>query len=516
MPTAVAQALPSLSIELRSPHARLRRSIGRLQFLCAILLWVGLLSIVQAKNIVLVVVDDHGLDAGCYGNSVIQTPNLDRLAREGTVFTQAFCTTASCSASRSVILTGLHNHANGQFGHEHSYHNFSTYPDIRSLPVRLADAGYRTARIGKYHVQPESVYRFETVLGGNQGGPRNPVSMAERCRDFLRTKDDRPFFLYFCPSDPHRGGGFATHLPHAPDYFGNHMKYEGVNERVYDPAKVVVPPWLPDTLATRAEIAQYYQSVSRVDQGLGRLMDILKETGHWKETLVVYTSDNGSAFPGSKTTLYDPGMQLPLVIRHPEAQTRGIQNDSLISWVDLAPTLLDYADALTEEERVPIQARAQHAGRPAPKGFHGRSFLPWIDQESRSPTETIFASHTFHEITMYYPMRVVRTRNYKYILNLAHALPYPFATDLWAAPTWQSVYEHRADFEDGGRFGLRRIQDFIQRPREELYLLNTDPNEVRNRSDDSSVAEILAEARRKVLQFQEDTGDPWILKHEYE
>ena len=126
----------------------------------------------KRPNIVLIVSDDHGLDAaGCYGNPVIKTPNLDRLAAEGTRFTNAFCTSASCSASRSVILTGLYNHANGQYGHQHGYNNFHTFTNVKSLPVLLAEAGYRTGRIGKYHVAPEMVYKFNTALPAN---PRNP------------------------------------------------------------------------------------------------------------------------------------------------------------------------------------------------------------------------------------------------------------------------------------------------------------------------------------------------------
>ena len=107
-------------------------------------------------NIVLFVTDDQSPDTGCYGNDAIKTPHLDRLAEEGTRFDRAFCTTASCSASRSVILTGLFNHANGQYGHAHSYHHFKTKSTIKSLPMYLSDAGYRTVRVGKFTSHPRS------------------------------------------------------------------------------------------------------------------------------------------------------------------------------------------------------------------------------------------------------------------------------------------------------------------------------------------------------------------------
>lgn len=481
-------------------------------FAAGLLLLAPLPAAAAPRNIVLVVSDDHGRDAGFLGHPVVRTPHLDRLAAEATVFEFAFCTSASCSASRAVLLTGLHNHANGQFGHEHAHHNFHTYPGLRSLPVRLAEAGYRTARIGKFHVQPETVYRFETVLGGNPGGARNPVGMAERCREFLADDDDpRPFFLYFCPSDPHRGGGFAEELPGRPDWFGNHTPYAGVAEVKYDPAQVPVPPWLPDTPETRAELAQYFQSVSRLDQGVGRLVEILKETGRWADTLFVYLSDNGSAFPGSKTTLYEPGLRLPLLVYHPDAPRRGVRNEALVSWTDLAPTLLDYAGALTEAERTPLRHRAAPAARPAPAGFHGRSFLGLLGRSTGEGWDEVFASHTFHEVTMYYPMRAVRTRQFKYILNLAHPLPFPFASDLWESPTWQAA--RRAGAE---RFGLRRVAEFIQRPREELYDLAADPHEARNLAADPAHAPTLAALRGRVREFMETTGDPWVVKWAYE
>ncbi|MGY8694119.1 MAG: sulfatase-like hydrolase/transferase, partial [Verrucomicrobiia bacterium] len=107
----------------------------------------------KSPNIVLIVSDDHGTDAlGCYGNPVIKTPALDSLAADGTLFTDANCTTASCSPSRSVILSGLHNHSNGMYGLQHTFHHYQSFDEVESLPVTLSKNGYRTARIGKFHV----------------------------------------------------------------------------------------------------------------------------------------------------------------------------------------------------------------------------------------------------------------------------------------------------------------------------------------------------------------------------
>lgn len=440
-------------------------------------------------NFVLIVSDDHGLELGCYGNPVIQTPHLDQLAREGTRFEFAFCTTASCSPSRSVILTGLHNHANGTYGLQHSYHHFESFAGIKSLPVYLQEAGYRTILAGKLHVAPESVYRFELVV--EKVNPRSTVEMAERCRPILAQTKDRPFFLYFCPTDPHRGGGRVEDSPYRPDRFGNRDKpYPGVNEVVYDPSQVVVPPWLPDTPACRAELAQYYQSISRMDQGVGRLMEILKETGHWERTVVIYISDNGPPFPGAKTTVYEPGIRLPCIVRSPFATRRGVVSRAMISWVDITPTILDMA------------------GVPIPPNAQGRSFARILEEEDPPGWDEVYASHTFHEVTMYYPMRVVRERRFKLIWNIAWPLPYPFASDLWEAATFQDRFALGLDT----LYGKRTLRQYIYRPQFELYDLENDPDETRNLADDPKYAEVLDRLKAKLRAFQKSTNDPWILK----
>ena len=418
---------------------------------------------VPRRNILMMVTDDQGLDAGCYGNPVLKTPNLDKLASEGTRFTWAFCTTSSCSASRSVILTGLYNHANGQYGHQHAYHNFHTFESVRSLPVLLHEAGYRTCSVGKFHVQPEAVYHFDVY--------------AKNAEAFLKDKDDRPFFLYVCPSEPHRTGkGFGA---------GGPVKY--------DPKDVIVPPFLPDRPEVREDLAGYYQAVSRVDERLGRLMQLLKDTGHWDDTLVVYLSDNGMPFPGAKTTVYEPGIHLPLVVRSP-GQKSGVICNAMVTWADLTPTLLAYT------------------GAKAPKyPLHGRSFVEVLEQADPAGWDEIYASHTFHEVTMYYPMRVIRTRRYKYVLNLAHGLPYPFASDLYDSLTWQGVLE-RKDTMLGGR----TVEAYIHRPRHELYDLEKDPNELVNLADRPEHAATLAELQAKLRAWQQKTKDPWVVKYTHE
>lgn len=437
-------------------------------------------------NIILFVSDDHGLDAlGAYGNSIIKTPNLDKLAAEGTMFTNAYCTSASCAASRSVILSGQFGHATGSYGHVHDYHHFSTYDEVKTLPVLLEKAGYETARIGKYHVAPEKVYHFNTVL---EADPRNTVEMAEKCNDVL--KSDKPFFLYFCTDDPHRGHPFEPDPWDTPNSFGNKKEgYKDVQTITYNPENVLVPEFLPDTKQSREEIAQYYQSISRIDQGFGKLMKMLQETGKADNTIVFYISDNGMAFPGAKTTVHEPGIKLPCIIKDPTNNSKGVTNNAMISWVDLTPTILDMAKVQYKEDE-----------------FHGKSFESIIEEENPEGWNEIYASHTFHEITMYYPMRVVRSDNYKLIWNIAYQLEYPFASDLWAASTWQSEYRNKKEF-----FGPKKMKDFLFRPEFELYDLEKDPNELINLTNQKDFKDVLANMKSKMKNFQTKTKDPWMI-----
>lgn len=425
----------------------------------------------ERRNILLYVADDQGMcDAGCYGNATVRTPGMDALAGDGVRFTHAFCTTSSCSPSRSVILTGLHNHANGQYGLAHAAHHFVSLPNITSLPILLHDAGYRTACAGKFHVEPEPAYHFDQYIKGDA-----PARMADTCKPLIADSDARPFFLYFCPTEPHRP-----------------FKREG--SAPIDPKDVTVPSYLPDIPECREELAAYFGSIERCDSGLLRLIAILKETGRWDDTLIVYISDNGAPFPGAKTTLYDPGTRLPCIARNPFDKKQGLVCDAMITWADITPTLLDFAGAPHD-----------------PAAFHGRSFLSAMQEEHPSGWDEVYGSHTFHEVTMYYPMRAIRTRRHKLIFNIAHPLEYPAASDLWSSTTWQAVLDR-----DIQQYGKRSVQAYLHRPRFELYDLENDPSETQNIADSEFAQSITQELKGKLRAFQQRTKDPWLLKWERE
>ena len=493
-----------------------------LLFASSFYLFIHALCFSTNKNIILFITDDQSPDAGCYGNKKIKMPNLDALAADGTLFTNAFATTASCSASRSVVLTGLHNHLNGQYGHQHNYHKFSSFHNTQSLPVLLSRHGYRTFRIGKYHVAPEYVYKFDYKIQGNQ---RNAVQMARECEKLINNKSSKPFFLYFATSDPHRGGGIDKNSKYKPDLFGNKpnkQSHNGVSEVHYGLDDVEVPPFLPDTPTCRAELAQYYQSCTRIDQGLGELIKILKKAGKYNDTLLIFTSDHGIAMPGGKTTVYDPGLRVPFVVRNPYSTKKGVVNNAMISHIDITPSILDFAGAYNKETKSPkdglinfdeAEKRANNENKgPKIKSFHGRSWVPILEKNNPDGWDNIGASHTFHEIQMYYPMRVMRDRNYKLIWNIAYPLPFPFASDLWIAPSWQAQFKQGLE----AKYGQKTVKNYIQRDEFEFFDIKNDPNETSNLSSNPKYSDLLNEYKKKLKSMQKRTNDPWIVKWSYE
>ncbi|KAK2738200.1 sulfatase [Colletotrichum kahawae] len=365
------------------------------------------------RNVLLLVADDLGKQLGCYGNPYIKTPNIDKLAAEGTRFDKAFASTASCSGSRSTLYTGLHTHQNGQYGLNSGKHHFMTFDHIESGPALLSKAG--------------------------------PV-------------DDR------------------------------------INSVKYHASDMVVPGFLSDTPGVRHELAGYAEAISRLDQGIGMILHELEASGFADDTLVIFISDNGPPFLNSKTTLYDAGVCLPLIIKQPGSSPA--LNPNLVSYVDILPTILDWV---------------LDQGSEGPKtGLAGRSFLDIISEGQELPEwDHVFGSHTFHESTNYWPTRYIRTRRYKYHRNIAWRLDFPFANDIYGSLTWEDI---RNAEESPKRIGQRLLKDYFFRHAEELYDLVADPNEVRNLAKDPDHQDVLGELRTRLEDWQRRTNDPWLYR----
>ncbi|OKL61911.1 hypothetical protein UA08_02625 [Talaromyces atroroseus] len=440
------------------------------------------------RNVLLVIADDLGKTLGCYGDTTIRTPNIDSLAEQGTVFDNAFASTASCSGSRSVIYTGLHTHQNGQYGLSHYTHHFMTFDHVETAPKLLRDHGYLTGIIGKIHVGPMSIYPWEIV---DESPTRDVNWVAGRAEAFFKSasEDGRPFFLTVGYMDPHRD--------HTRGGFGNGDEAVSAEDPLYDSNNVAVPTFLSDIPEVREELAEYYRSIARVDRGFGLIMQHLKQSGHDQDTLVMFMSDNGPPFLNSKTTLYDAGVRLPFIVRQPGVMTPDL-NPNMVSYIDILPTILDWAGyqpSSDTENKSPTRC--------------GKSFLPIMTKTLLDDEwAKVFGSHTFHEITNYYPTRFIRTTRYKYHRNIAWKLDFPFSTDLYASLSWEGM----RNVDGPVKIGWRTLESYINRPAEELFDMEKDPREVNNVAGDAAYADVLSQMRKDMEAWQRETRDPWLFR----
>lgn len=448
------------------------------------------------KNILLLIADDLGRDfVGCYGNKTAHTPHLDALAASGTQFDFAFTSTASCSGSRTVIYTGLHTHETGSYGLNLERNGFQTFPNVETAPSIFNGLGYKTGIIGKIHVSPDHLYPWQIR---EESDSRNVARIADRAGAFFQTakSEKKPFFLTIGFVDPHRRlqtrGGFGN----------DEDNYDPrVTERTYSHNEVTVPPFLSDIPEVRQELVEYQRAVNRMDQGVGLILAALEREGLSENTLVLFVSDNGPPFVNSKTTLFEAGVRLPFLLRAPgTAAAAGVVNPNLVSYVDIIPTFLDWAghaDLASERGKVPRR---------------GRSILPILSNTERQPQwGQVFGSHTFHEITNYWPTRFMRNQRFKYHRNVCWKLDFPFAMDLYASLSWEGM-RNSASSTSPAMIGKRRLKDYICRPPEELFDLEADPLEIHNVADEPEHARTLQEMRAALEQWQKETNDLWLYR----
>jgi N-sulfoglucosamine sulfohydrolase len=381
-------------------------------------------------NFVFLISDDQSYSgARCDGNQKIHTPNIDRLVREGLRFTRGFAPSPSCSPSRSAILTGESPHETGTSRFR------SPMPlEQQTILEYLKSKNYYTGAFKKVHQGIQFWKRWDFQ------GEHKPIG------EFFQVRpNDRPFFLHIGYHDPHR--------PYLPG-----ERYPDKNS----PSSVVVPSFLPDTPGVRRDIAHYYEAIERLDMNVGKLLGLLEKYELAENTLVIFTSDQGMAFPGAKGTLYDPGLHVPLIARWPGKIRPGRVSSDLVSLVDLAPTWLDAA------------------GVRVPEAMDGKSFLPLLLGASFQPREAIYAERNFH--THLDLIRCVRTQRYKLIQNYLPEVPYRPLSDIARSPSWRSI----ETLEQHGKLPPALYQRYFKKPRPEVefYDLEKDPDEMNNLASD--------------------------------
>jgi N-sulfoglucosamine sulfohydrolase len=408
-----------------------------------------------SPNVLILIADDQGEgDLGCYGHRVLRTPNIDRLASEGTRFDRAFLTISSCSPSRASILTGRYPHSTGA-------------PDLHQpLPAEqktlariLRAAGWHTMAAGKWHLGAAERANWDRIeeCPGKETAERAVKLLAERPRD-------KPFFFWVASWDPHRPFGEVLPNPH-------------------DPQQIVVPPYLPDHPLIRMEIAQYYDKIERFDRHVGEILAELERQGELDRTFIVYLSDNGMPFPRAKTTLYDSGIRTPLLVRYPAGVKAGVVQRQLVSSVDLAPTILDVAE-------VPQDS------------MQGQSFRTLLKIPDGPAREAVYAEANWHDYAQF--TRAVRTPRYLLVRNYYWEKPLWNSVDSINSVTWKGMME----MKQAGRLSAGQAFLFQEpRPFEEFYDLREDPYSFKNVVDDPGYREYVAGLRTLLDNWRVDTHD---------
>jgi len=400
-------------------------------------------------NILMVISHDTGRHLGCYGVDV-DTPNFDRIAKDGLIFTNLFCTAPQCSPSRASILTGMYPHNHGLIGLTHRGFRLGV---CKLLPAILSENGYQTYLFGFQHESPDPyLLGYKNVVRGKSN---SCIDVTPLLVEFLRSKPRKPFFAMV--------GFNETHRPF-PSYDG--------------PIDRIKPlPYLPDEPDVRRDIGGLNILIRRMDKSIGCILDTLEETGLDEDTLLIYTTDHGIAFPGAKATLFDPGIEVALLMRGPEPFCGGRVINALLSNVDIMPTILDLC------------------GIPIPVEVQGKSMLPLIRGEIDRIRSEVYLELTYH--AAYDPIRGVRTERYKYIRSFEWR-PY------WLPPN----VDPGLSKEVARRYGyFNRI-----RPVEMLFDLSKDPFERINLADDPSYRDVLKHMRYKLYNWMKETRDPLLTQ----
>lgn len=392
----------------------------------------GLKAESKPVNVLWIIADDLSPDLGCYGNSDVTTPNLDRLAREGAMFTHAFTTAPVCSASRSAFQTGVYQtviDAQNQRSHRGDAH---VLPEPYKLLTEVfRAAGYHTANIKE--ISPELRIRGKTDFNFHA---RRPFD-GDRWEDL---KGDQPFFAQVNFLEPHRGEAWTEARQQAS---------------LIDPASVTMPPIYPDHPVMRDVWANYLDAINLLDRKVGEVLALLERDGLADNTLVMFFGDNGRAMFRGKGTLYEGGIRVPLIVRWPGRIEPGTVRTELVSAIDFAPTVL------------------AASGVPVPAHMTGRDIL----SENASPRRYVFAARDrIDEIVDC--VRAVRTGRFKYIRNF-HGQRSALEDSAHTRRAYPELFLFR---ELQRRQMLTPAQELVVAPREaeELYDLVNDPNELEN------------------------------------
>jgi len=438
----------------------------------------------QAKkhlNVLFITTDDLGLELSCYGETLIQTPNMDKLAADGVQFRIACVAQASCSPSRSAMFTGLHTHSTGQYGLTNA--GFALHPELRNktIPNLLKASGYRTGIIGKLHVAPEESFQFD-FRDTNSGKTRQVRWVAKRVEDFLNETGDQPFFLMVNYSDPH---AFRRPEDRTKWYFPPQV--DGLPANPIPPSEKTLFAFQQiDTPEQQVRTAGYYNAVQRLDDGIGMLMDVLEKYHHYADTLVIFIGDHGPPFARGKTTVYEAGIRIPFIVRWPGV-SKPMRSNAMVSTIDILPTILDAAGI-------------------APTGkMHGKSLRRVLENANAPWRDYLVAEFHFHGNRPFYPRRSIRDHRYKLIHNLLAGKAKP-STGIDGDQAFKVSQQPRYE----GTAVRRAFNTFANPPEFELYDLENDPVEFNNLAGNAEYRAVQERLTKALLEYRKQTDDPFL------
>ncbi len=417
-------------------------------------------------NVILITCHDLGQHLGCYGVGTVDTPNIDRLAAEGVLFKNSFCAAPQCSPSRAAMLTGRHPQTNGVLGLCHGGFKWDLHPGETHLARRFKDAGYHTSLVGTQHEtnHPERMGFDELHLSSDPDLPTAlALQFAERAAAWLSEPKHQevPFYLQFGLIEPHRAANRAN------GWFTTHQKPR---------SEVTVPGYLVRDAGALEEFGLFEASVRTADDAVGRVMEALQHAGLAETTLVIFTSDHGIPFPRSKCSLYDPGLQVPLILRWSQGPWKpGTVEEAMVSNVDYVPTLCDLL------------------GLPPANNAQGRSIAALLRGEAFERRHEIFAGMTYHDY--YDPLRAIRTEQYKLIVSFCYNRALMDPSQQWrpktitVTPPDPSTSRH---------------------PLVQLYDLRADPLEQHNLAENIEFTHVKNDLLARLHQWMVETGDPLL------
>lgn len=420
----------------------------------------------ERPNIVVIIADDLlSSELSCYGGQNIETPNIDRLAKEGVQFYHNYASEAMSVPIRASMYTGLYPARHG------SYQNHkNTYPGTKTVNEYMPELGYRVGRTGKDHPGPRSVYKFDEIPGFTVGctALKAPYN-TDGIREWMSSGDD-PFLLFVCSINTH-----------APWTWGDPSEFRADD--------IKIPGNCVDSPEMREIMTHYLAEVRALDNEVGSVLETLEEIGKLDNTIVFFLGEQGPQFPGGKWTLWNPGVSSALLARYPEKIKPGSKSNAIVQYEDLLPTFIDIAGGESRPE------------------LDGISFKKALFGESKTARKYAYGIHNNYPEGRPYPIRSIRDGRYALILNLAPDKTYHEKhlmaktgnkTGVW--PAWEKAArsDARADW---------LCKRFVNRPSVEFYDLKKDPWEMHNLADEKKYRKKIAEMKFELEKWMQEQGD---------